>query len=280
MTVRGDIADKTDGRPPRRLILHCGVQKTGSTSLQRFLQRNSEALRGHVEVLTPVRGSLTRDLGHTAMQFSLDPSARMQRRLSRLGRALRDTLLPGPGAGPVLVSHENLPGAMIGKGGVVTLYPQLEGIMGLLDAALHPLVPEYVFYTRDMAGWKRSVYNQAVRSDLYAAPFAAFLDETGGCGGWADLEARLLDGPCAGRVLFLRLEDEADPARPGRQLLAHAGLTPDVVDRLVPLRLPGNQSPRASAIEFLRQLNGLGLERACRGRVAALVAENEALFAP
>lgn len=278
MTAQGDIADATDGRPPRRLILHCGLQKAGSTSLQRFLQRNAQALSGHIEVLTPVRGSLTRDLGHTAMQFSLDPSARMQRRLGRLARALRDILLPG--TGPVLVSHENLPGAMIGKGGVVTLYPRLEGIVGLLDAALHPMVPEYVFYTRDMADWKRSVYNQAVRSDLYAAPFAAFLEETGGCGGWADLEARLCAGPCAGRVRFLRLEDERDPARPGRQLLAHAGLPPELVDRLDPLPLPRNRSPRASAIEFLRQLNGLDLDRACRGKVADLVTENETLFAP
>ena len=109
------------------MIIHCGVQKTATTSLQRFLQRNADALAPGLHVLTPERGSPVRDLGHTAMQLSLDPSPELQARLTAQIAGLRD-LLAGL-SGTVLISHENLPGAMIGKGGVVTLYPMLGRIL-------------------------------------------------------------------------------------------------------------------------------------------------------
>lgn len=259
-----------------RLILHCGVQKTATTSLQRFLQRNAAALSGRLEVFTPVRGSLTRDLGHAAMQFSLDPSAAPQARFTGLIRRLRDRIGEGPGV--ALVSHENLPGAMIGKRGVVTLYPQLERIADLLDANLAPLAPEFVFYTRDMAAWKRSVHNQAVRSDAYAGPFATFLDQTAGCGTWEDLALRMMRHLGAGRVAFFRLEDETDDTRPGRQLLRHAGLSGAEIAALTPIRNRSNPRLNPGSLEFLRLVNGLGLEAAARSTIAGLVAANQNLF--
>lgn len=270
------VAADSDTSAARRVILHCGVQKTASTSLQRMLHRNAAALTGQIEVLTPIRGSLTRELGHTAMQFSLDPSSRLEARLGKLARKLRDTLLAG--TGPVLISHENLPGAMIGKGGVATLYPHLERITDLLNAQLAPLRPEYVFYTRQMDDWKRSVYNQAVKTDGYTEPCQTFLDATADCGGWNDLERRMQAHLGAGRVTFLRLEDETDETRPGRQLLRLAGLSDATIATLTPIRRRRNQRLTPGALEFLRRLNGLELEHATRSRIVDLVAANQTLF--
>ena len=260
----------------RRVIIHCGVQKTASTSLHHFLHRNRDALAPGLEVLTPVKGSLTRDLGRTAMRFSLDPGPELQTRLATLTGALRDALMPGRGT--VLISHENLPGAMIGKGGVVTLYPRLEQILEILQADLAPLVPEFVFYTRDMAGWKNSVYNQAVKSDRYSRPLAAFLRETGNCGTWAALEQRVQASVGADRVRFFRLEDEAGGGRPGRQLLRFAGLSEAAISALEPLDGHRNQGLNTGSLEFLRQVNGLGLERKIRSKLADLVVTNQSLF--
>jgi hypothetical protein len=268
-------ASEVRGLHNRRLILHCGVQKTATTSLQRFLRRNAQALAPDLTVLTPERGSSERELGHAAMQFSLDPAPRVELRFTAAITALRQSL--DQGDGPLLISHENLPGAMIGKAGVVTLYPMLERILDLLESGLAPWRPEYVFYTRDMAAWKRSVYAQAVRTDRYAGPLAQFMDETAGCGGWDGLQARLDARLGSERVRFFRLEDEPDPGRPGAQLLAFAGLTAERIVALDPVRRR-NQSLLPSAVEFLRQVNGLDLDTGTRSRLVDLVATNQSLF--
>ena len=257
------------------MIIHCGVQKTASTSLQRFLRANAAALAPDLTVLTPERGSPGRELGHTAMQYSLDPVPGVEARFTAAIAALRDRLAAGDGT--VLVSHENLPGAMVGKGGVVTLYPMLERIFDRLEAGLDPYRPEYVFYTRDMAAWKRSVYAQAVRTDRYAGTLAQFKAETADCGDWAGLQARLNARLGAERVRFLRLEDETDPTRPGRQLLDLAGLSADRIAALAPVRRR-NQSLKPGAVEFLRQVNGLDLDTGMRARLVDLVAANPKLF--
>ncbi len=219
-----------------------------------------------------------RDLGRTAMQYSLTPDDdSLRARLAGLARSLRDDLPTGDT--PVILSHENLPGAMLGKAGVITLYPQLERIVAILERALAPLTPEYVFYTRDMPVWKHSVYNQAVRSDRYAATRAEFLTETADCGDWAGLQARMTRAVDADRVHFFRLEDEPDPTRPGRQLLALAGVPDTVLASLSPLDGLRNQSLNAGALEFLRLVNGLGLKRPDRSRVAGLIGDNQHLFA-
>lgn len=259
----------------RRVILHCGVQKTATTSLQRFLRHNAPALAPDLSVSTPERGSPERELGHAAMQFSLDPAPRVESRFTAAIADLHRSLARGDG--PVLISHENLPGAMIGKAGVVTLYPMLERILDLLESGLAPWRPEYVFYTRDMAAWRRSAYAQAVRTDGYAAPLAQFLDDTAGCGGWDGLQARLNARLGAERVRFFRLEDETDPGRPGAQMLAFAGLAPDRIATLDPVRRR-NQGLMPGAVEFLRQVNGLDLDIGIRSLLANLAADNPSLF--
>lgn len=261
----------------RRLIIHCGVQKTASTSLHHLVRRNRDLLGAHLEVLTPVRRTPVQQMGRAAMQFSLDPSPEREKTLVDLIRGLRDRLTDG--TGPVLISHENLPGAMLGKGGVRTLYPQLEQILALLEAHFKPLVPEYVFYTREMAVWKNSVYNQAVKSDHYPHTRAQFESDTAKCGTWDELERRVQALVGARRSRFFRLEDETDTGRPGLQLLRHAGLDDRVIDALDPLPRQANQSLNGGSLEFLRRINGLGLERGARRKVATLVQETQGLFA-
>lgn len=272
MAAQRDTAARAD----RRVILHFGVQKTASTSLHHFLHRNRAALAPHLSVRTPQKGSAMRELGRAALRFSLDPGAEAETHLGDRARALRDDLVGG--APVALLSHENLPGAMIGKDGVVTLYPLLERIITVIEANFAPFQPEYVFYTRDMAAWKVSVYNQAVKSDHYPRTFDRFLTETVDCGTWDGLQARMHALVGAARVRFFALEDEVDPARPGQQLLRHAGLSAKVLDDLSPMAGRSNQALNTGALEFLRRINALGLERKVRAQLAELVASNQSLF--
>jgi len=55
---------------PRRLIIHCGVQRTDTTSLHKFLQRNHNHLSPHLEILTPRKGTPAQRPGRAGPQFS------------------------------------------------------------------------------------------------------------------------------------------------------------------------------------------------------------------
>ena len=148
-----------------RLIIHLGVQKTGTTSFQARLMQNAEVLAPRLAVFTPVRGTPTQKLGRAGMNFSLDPDAVRERLLVEAITRVREEILPL--GRDCLISHENLPGAVLGNGPTRRLYPQIGRIIGMLDAGFAPLVPEYVIYTREMAGWLQSVHAQVVISDRY-----------------------------------------------------------------------------------------------------------------
>ena len=258
----------------RRLIVHLGLQKTGSTSLHHFLQKNAAALEPRLQILTPRRESPTRAMGRIAALFSLDPAREGD--FTAAIAAVRAEI--GADSRPVtLISHENLPGAMPGRGGTATLYPALEEIVARLDTHLAPFVPEYALFTRDMGAWKRSVWGQAVRSDGYAEPFETFLAETADCGTWESLGQRLR-AAAPGRAHVFALEDEPDPARPGTQLLRLAGLSEAEISALAPQTRSSNTALNSGSLEFLRLLNSLKLDREPRRRVAELAIRNQALF--
>lgn len=270
------MAAETDISTPRRLILHLGVQKTGSTSLHRFLGRNRDALADRLTVLTPEKRTPLRALGRAATRFSLSATSETRATLETAVATLRDSLPAGDT--PVLISHENLPGAMPGNGGTTTLYPQLEAILTVLTETFAPMIPEVVIYTRDMASWKRSVHAQAIRSDRYTKTRAEFLADTSACGTWEELEHRLIAHLGQDRVCVLRLENESDDARPGQQLLQQAGLSDADIAGLTPITGRSNQSLNAGALEFLRLINALDLDRPARRAVTDMVRRKQSLF--
>jgi hypothetical protein len=250
-----------------------GVQKTGSTALHHFVQRNQAALP--MRVLTPEKGTPVRRMGRLAAQFTLDEGKRDD--FVAAIRTVRDVL--DAGQGPVLISHENLVGAMPGRAGTVALYPRIGEVVALLDEHLAPHVPVYAVYSRDMGPWKRSVHNQAVKTDSYPRPLADFLAETEDCGTWDDLAARL-ERAAPGRAHVFALEDEPDRTRPGAQLLRLCGMSADEIAALDPVPGKRNESLNTGALEFMRLINMAGLTPPARTKVAQLVARNQSLFAP
>lgn len=259
-----------------RLIIHLGVQKTGTTSFQARLMQNSDVLAPRMSVHTPVRGTPTQKMGRAGMNFSLDPDAERERLLVEAIARVHEEIWPL--GRDCLISHENLPGAVLGNGPTRRLYPQIGRIIALLDAGFAPLVPEYVIYTRDMAGWLKSVHAQVVISDRYLGTFDDFLVEMADCGTWAELEGRVRRQVGPLRLRVFRLEDEVDAARPGQQILRFAGLSEAELAALPGVGRLNTRVP-AAAVEFVRQLNGSALERAALQDVVRVVLENLPLFA-
>lgn len=270
------MRDFDGSRQKRRLIVHMGVQKTGSTSIQRHLRRNADVLSGRLLVRTPEEGSPMRPLGRAAVAFSLAPD---EDRAALLRRAFRDVLETLPDRDvPAVISHENLAGAMPGNGGETRLFPALPQIAALLSAEARDFAPDFVIYTRKQKAWRPSVWAQAVRTDGYGRSLAAFEAETADLPGWGDL-LRRMRAEIGDQVTRFRLEDEADAHRPGRQLLRHAGLDEAAIDALEPLEGQHNSRLNDGATEFLRCLNGLALNPHAHGRIVDLVARTQHLFA-
>lgn len=273
----GGTVQAGGGAAARRLILHLGLHKTGSTAIQRHLNRNAEALAHRLVIRTPEEGSPTRPLGRAALAYSLAPGKATE-------TALRDAVagllssLPDNDL-PVLISHENIAGAMPGKGGETDLYPVLPQILRLIREAAPSFSIEFVYYTREMRAWRPSVWSQLVRTEGYQGDYAAFDAEIGELPGWGDLDRRLRQaaGPC--QLTRLRLEDETVPRRPGRQLLRHAGLSDAEIDGLRQLEGDANERLSATSTEFMRLLNGLSIHPHARRRVSDLVGRAQHLFA-
>lgn len=262
----------------RPLYLHVGVQKTGTTSLQRFLERNAAALQDLLALRTPQEGTPMRPLGRAAIACSLSPDEAARAALL----AAFDRVLDGLPAGrPAILSHENLAGAMPGNGGETRLYPQLPEMLALLFARAEARgwAPQAVIHTRRMEEWLPSVWAQAVRSDGYDRTLSQFRDSTADLPGWDDLIGRLGHILGAGRVTHLRREDEPDVARPGWLLLSRAGVPEARLSTLAPLEDRAMERLGPGATEFLRRLNGLALNPHARDRVADLVARSHSLFA-
>ncbi|WP_108501255.1 hypothetical protein [Paracoccus indicus] len=262
----------------RRLVLHLGVQKTGTTSLQRFLKLNADTLSDLLVIRTPEEGTPMRPLGRAAIAASLGDSHDLRKALKVAFEDVLDGLPDGPQT--VLISHENLAGAMPGNGGETRLYPALPQMLQQLDkvARARGFDAHFVFYTRRMQAWKSSVWAQAVRTDGYAGTRAEFMAQVEGLPGWGDLERRLAKQLGADRVTRLALEAETDPDRPGLQLLALAGIPADRAAALAPLQSRGMERLNDGSTEFLRRLNGLALNPHARGRIVDLVTRSQHLF--
>lgn len=260
----------------RRLTIHLGVQKTGSTSIHRHLMLNQAALADRLVVRTPEAGTPMRPLGRAAVAFSLDPTPATQATLADAIATVRDGLPAGDL--PVLISHENLAGAMPGNGGETGLFPALPRIIAALDQGFSDFAVDYVVYTRRMADWRPSVWAQAVKTDGYTGHWSEFQIAVADLPGWGDLIGRLRDVTGAARLTRLRLEDETDPDHPGALLLAHMGLSAADICALAPLNGRAMERLTPAATEFLRRLNGLALNPYARTKVADLVARAQPLF--
>ena len=264
--------------PPRRILIHLGVQKTGSTAFHHLLTRNAQVLAERLVLRTPHEGTPMRPLGRAAVAYALHPDKDTERKLTDAATLVREELPDD--RRPVLISHENLAGAMPGNGGETRLFPALAVIVGVLDRVFKRIGrPEYVICTRNFDNWRPSVWAQAVRTDGYDGDFARFQAETRDLPGWDDLAVRLRAEVGGARLHVLAYEDQPDAARPWSQILALAGLQDDSIAALDPIATRPMARLPEGATEFLRRLNTLNLNPHPRDRVADLVARSAHLFA-
>ena len=247
-----------------RIIVHAGFHKTGTTSLQFYLDRNRAALDrwmtyyGMIEFFNA--GAAARRYGQRPFPW----------RMWAFRRKLRRFLAQVPDVPVLVLSRESFSGAMPGhldwRGRRVRRYapaaiPLARTLVAELRRRFGPDARiEFLYTTRDRESWLNSVYGHLLRSIHLTDTRAAFV---AGFGDLVDLEdeARRIAGAVSCPLHIARLEDiGATRAGPATAVLNLVGVPPEVQ-----LRLPKSRRSNAGQTDALRD-QFLKLNRSGKGK--------------
>jgi len=143
----------------RRIIIHAGFHKTGTTTAQRFLMHNGAHIWPHhaIAIQHRIRDPLQFALAYStgAGQIALDEFR------SRFN-AFLETLELGAGRG-LIISAENLAGLMPGKNDLVDGYAACPVLMKVVAECIEQVIdpnPDMTFHfsTRGTDAWLRSIW--------------------------------------------------------------------------------------------------------------------------
>ncbi len=164
-----------------RVIIHAGFHKTGTTSLQRFLEINAEALAPHVRViLKPQMEALAacaRDCSNAML-----PSTLMPRRLARAAfkkqfAALLKTTALEPNQ-TLLISCEALVGRMPGRENIMAFDAAAGLAEDMLTVATQHFGPDlnitFFYTTRAKDAWMRSAYTHLLQQTKFTMSMDEF----------------------------------------------------------------------------------------------------------
>lgn len=248
-----------------RVVVHAGYHKTGTTSLQDFLQDNKGALTSQLRFYGKADFLAA---GAHARIYGQRPYAW---RLWRFRRSLRRFLTDLAPGGTIVLSRETFSGGMPGHrkigGEMITSYGRSAArlarvIVSELRRKFGQDVDITFFYTtRDTDSWLRSVHGHLLRSidltDDFDSFRARFPDVKGPIGEAADMAAILAPIP----VRTAALEDyKSHREGPAAALLDLLGISADVRATLKPARHSNPGQPEEMR-ETFRRMNARQLTR-------------------
>ncbi|GGG81433.1 hypothetical protein GCM10011415_33740 [Salipiger pallidus] len=273
MPLFGTTTRATAWSGPRRVVLHCGFRKTGTTFIQDVLAANALpdglAASARDDVTRPWRRAVDEDIAKRSRA-----SARAVR---DQGRALRSAIEASP-AETFLVSDENLFGADLIAPDGETIFDLAARYLPLLEEAFEGAPIEFVLYTRDMDKWLRSSWGQAVKRKGETrdhADWRAGLPSLD----WDSGLAKIRTAIRAPLTVFSMEDDVTAGGLMGQGLFRHIGLTSAQIAAFDTPQSSNNALP-AGALELMQQINALGLAPRDRRRVADVVEANGQVFRP
>lgn len=222
---------------PRRIILHAGFHKTGSTTVQDTLRENRAALKSHVALRLPWH---LRDVTTATRAYAKDRDPQIletaQEHFDQLLSAL-----PGMPKRTLIISGDDLAGGLPcrNKQPDYAMAPVLLYALWDCARARFPAADVMIHLaTRTPVAWLRSVYRDKVRNGSLTLDFDLFSKRFSATAALADMATEIASRvPCP--VHVTSLEDSAllslGPAAP---LLDLCDLPEDLRRTLVPGPLP------------------------------------------
>ncbi|MEM9428059.1 MAG: hypothetical protein AAGA32_01005 [Pseudomonadota bacterium] len=210
-------------RAERRITVHIGPHKTGSTSIQEMLRLNAWKLRPAVRVVPrsdPILGAfcaISRQ-HHTDAEVQ-DAAPALLREAARLARSCRHV-------DHALISHEDVLGGRPTVRGRMGLYPGAARRLGVLidGIAAEGASVVVVFYVRTYAEWTQSLQRDLGRRAT-PLPSRRFVRRYGLAEGWEPVVAALCDAVGPERLALADFAADRDEGRMGSGLLRLVGVS-------------------------------------------------------
>lgn len=158
---------------PRKIVIHAGFHKTGTSTVQALLRANRKALLGAVAIR--LKGQM-QELIHATRAYSTHTTRDALDKVSRRFDALM-AALPGMPRRTLLLSAEELSGHMPGRSALADYgaAPVLMYLYWQRAQAAFPHTPVvFCFSTRARAEWCRSAWGEHVKSSGMTLEFAQF----------------------------------------------------------------------------------------------------------
>ncbi|MEM1267278.1 MAG: hypothetical protein AAGI50_14795 [Pseudomonadota bacterium] len=209
-------------RPGRRITVHIGPHKTGSTSIQEMLRLNAWKLRPLVRVVPrsdPILGAfcaISRQ-HHTEAEVQ-DAAPALRREAARLARSCRHV-------DHALISHEDILGGRPTVRGRMGLYPGAARRLGLLIDGMtaEGASVAVVFYVRTYAEWTQSLQRDLGRRAT-PLPSRRFVRRYDLAEGWGPVLAALRNVVGPERLTLADFAADRDEGRMGAGLLRLVGV--------------------------------------------------------
>lgn len=256
------MTDTSGASGRKRVVLHVGLPKTGTTAFQDSLALNHALLDANglrVGQKTDVGESFRRAIRNIVRK---GPTWLRRMRLDRAAREIRDWVDAQP-ADTVLITDENLLGWRIRDMYRMCYADGPAHAVAALDKALAGHRISWVLTRREAQAHMRSAYRYFVKLRGVSSDYDAWAREIG----TPEALERLVDETAAAlgdACLVLDMSVERARSGPwGAAILSHAGLDSDVIAQMQPgpvtnMGLPDDLLP------YVRRINAIGLEKSDR----------------
>ncbi|PCJ76907.1 MAG: hypothetical protein COA53_01460 [Rhodobacteraceae bacterium] len=223
-----------------RVIIHPGFHKTGTTSLQRFLEINATALAPYVRVILKPQmedvASCARNCSNVS-HFGMHTVRRAAFRRRFADLLQRTPLKSGQ---TLLISCEALVGRMPGRKNVVAFdaAPALaKDIVRVAGKHFGDLDLTLLYTTREQASWMRSAYSHLLHQSKFTMSEEAFAKEFYRAGDLDTIISKITKAIAPRTPITSQLEATApEPFGPASALLPLLDLPADVVAALEPAK--------------------------------------------
>jgi len=217
---------------PRKIVLHAGFHKTGTSTVQAVLRANRKVLMPALAIR--LKGQM-QELMQATRGYSTYRTADALDKVSRRFDALLAEL-PGMPRRTLLLSAEELSGHMPGRGALAdyTAAPVLLYLFWQRAQAAFPQTPLHIcFSTRAPARWQRSAWAEHVKSSGMTLDYDAFCAQYPAAPDLAGV-VRDVTSRVPARVSSFALEDCADlPLGPADPVLDLCDIPADLRATLI-----------------------------------------------
>lgn len=260
----------------RRLVVHLGFPKTGTTTIQRMLAKNTNALAPGLVV--SAKDDLTYRLRKYALRYRRTGFAYWKWRRDSALRTMVQRI-DAMAFETLLISDENMTGMESGKLFMPDGGKDYAGWLARLDDAFSRYDVTYVLYTRAVEPWQVSSYNQAFKMRRVTERFDQWRLRHNNLHGPDQIIAALRD-VVGDRLKDVLMEDDLREGRlMGQALLEIAGVPSDRIAALAPPARV-NESLPATAVELLQRVHETPGIRRCQYReLVRLFARHPEFFA-